>query len=493
MHPSNKVKIIGTIGPASDSETTMQQLLLSGMNIARLNFSHGDIDTHQENILKLRRAAEKTGRRLAIMADLPGPKMRIGEIPQGPVELHIGDKLVLTTEEIEGDAGRVSVSLKQLPKIVSVDDKLFLNDGLISLKVEAIEETEVHCEVRAGGELSSRKGLNLPGIDLGFSAFTEHDRECLEFAIQAGVDAVSQSFVSHGRDIEDLLSAAEEAGRKPFVIAKIERLEALDNLDSILQVADGLMVARGDLGVEIPISRMAVVQKELMEKANHLGKPVITATQMLESMTEHRRPTRAEATDVANAILDGTDAVMLSAESAMGRYPVEAVQMLAQIAADTEPSRNLLMREERMRHYHGIRPTDLIAHCVQQAVTKLNPVAVVVPTRSGASARNITRYRLQTWISAFSTDEATCQALQFSYGVLPIKVDEDLHDWGPFTCRWLHEHGFDRGIAILTQGPSPENPGASYNLQIADLSCCRIGKSEKESNFYTSRASEGCN
>jgi pyruvate kinase len=473
IHPSNKVKIIATIGPASDSEAIMQQLLLSGMNIARLNFSHGDFATHQENILKLRQAAEKTGKRLAIMADLPGPKMRIGEIPGGPVELQLGDRLVLTTEEIAGDAGRVSVSLKQLPKIVSVNDKLFLNDGLISLKVEAIEETEVHCEVRTGGELSSRKGLNLPGIDLGFGAFTEHDRECLAFALQAGVDAVSQSFVSRGRDVEDLLAAADEAGRRPFVIAKIERLEALDNLDSILEVADGIMVARGDLGVEIPISRMAVVQKELMEKANHLGKPVVTATQMLESMTEHRRPTRAEATDVANAILDGTDAVMLSAESAVGRYPVEAVKMLAQIAADTEPSRNLLVRDERMRRDGGF-PTDLIAHCVQQAVAKLNPVAVLVPTRSGASARNITRYRLPVWISAFSTDEATCQALQFSYGVQPIKVEADLQDWGPFACCWLHQQGFEGGLAILTQGPSPENPGASYNLQIVDLTSCRI-------------------
>jgi pyruvate kinase len=177
---------------------------------------------------------------------------------------------------------------------------------------------------------------------------------------------------------------------------------------------------------------------------------------------------------VANAILDGTDAVMLSAESAVGRYPVEAVKMLAQIAADTEPSRNLMMREERMRRHGDLQPTDLIAHCVQQAVVKLRPAAVVVPTRSGGTARNITRYRLPTWISAFSTDEATCQALQFSYGVLPIKVEKELHDWGPYTCRWLHEQGLEFGLAILTQGPSPDNPGASYNLQIADLSSCRI-------------------
>ena len=472
MQPAaNKTKIICTIGPASDSPEKMEALLKAGMNVARLNFSHGDFETHGRIIARLREVAAKCGRRLAIMADLPGPKMRIGELAEEPVELQVGDKLVLTTQEVIGDRSRVSVSLKELPRIVNRADRLFINDGVISLMVESVEATEVLCEVRSGGELLSRKGLNLPGIDLGFSAFTQHDRECLAFALEQGVDAVSQSFVSGARDILALREAAREMGTQPFVIAKIERMEALEHLDEILEVADGLMVARGDLGVEIPISRMAVVQKQLMAKANRLGKPVITATQMLESMTSHRRPTRAEATDVANAILDGTDAVMLSAESAMGRYPVAAVEMLAQIAADTEPSRELALREQRMRQKGGGLTVDLISHCVQQAVTKLDPVAVMVPTRSGATARNITRYRLPTWITALSTEEATCQALQFSYGVHPVRVEREYQDWSPFCCEWLHQQGFGSGVAVLTQGPSPENPFASHSLQIVNLGC----------------------
>lgn len=482
--PANKTKLVCTIGPASDTVDCMVKLLHAGMNIARLNFSHGDFDTHERIIARLREAAKITGLRLSIMADLPGPKMRIGELAEEPIELHIGDRLTLTTEEIIGDRKRVSVSLEELPRIVKQEDKLFLNDGLISLKVESIQGHEVHCEVRAGGELLSRKGLNLPGIELGFSAFTPRDKACLEFALQQGVDAVSQSFVSDAGDIEDLLAAAEGFGRRPFVIAKIERYEAIQNIDEILQMADGLMVARGDLGVEIPISRMAVVQKQLMNKANRLGKPVITATQMLESMTAHRRPTRAEATDVGNAILDGTDAVMLSAESAVGRYPVESVEMLAQIAAETEPSRELAVKEQRMPQTSP-KTVDLIAHCVQQAVNNLKPSAVFAPTYSGATARNITRYRLPTWVTAFSTEETTCQALQFSYGVYPIHVQEELSDWRPFCCEWLHEQGFTSGVMVLTQGPSPDNPHADHSMVVADLAREKIRKEQSEASTPT--------
>ena len=311
----------------------MAALLRAGMDVARLNFSHGDFDTHARNIARLREAAGRVGRRLAIMADLPGVKIRIGELREEPVELAAGDAVVLTTEAIVGDARRFAVNFPRLPQAVRPGDKLFLNDGLISLKVTGVDGNEVRCEVRAGGELASRKGLGLPGIDLGVSAFTERDRECLRFALEHGIDAVSQSFVASADDVREVRDAAAALGHGPFVIAKMERARAIDNLEGILEAADGLMVARGDLGVELPIAGMAVVQKRLMRAANRAGKPVITATQMLESMTVHRRPTRAEATDVANAILDGTDAVMLSAESAMGRYPVEAVKMLAGIAA----------------------------------------------------------------------------------------------------------------------------------------------------------------
>lgn len=289
--PANKTKIVCTIGPATDSLEMMEALLYAGMNVARLNFSHGSFSSHGEVISKLRSASKKTGKRLAIMADLPGPKMRIGELKEEPVELQNGDEFILTTQEITGDHHRVSITFKELPSIVKSGDKLFLNDGLISLLVTKVDANDIYCEVRSGGELRSRKGLNLPGIDLGFSAFTAHDKDCLEFALKQGVDAVSQSFVTNKEDIIDLKKAAKAMGYSPFIIAKIERSGALDNLESILAVTDGIMVARGDLGVEIPISSMAIVQKNIMKLAGSACKPVITATQMLESMTEHRTNT----------------------------------------------------------------------------------------------------------------------------------------------------------------------------------------------------------
>jgi pyruvate kinase len=443
-------------------------MLHAGMNVARLNFSHGDFDSHAEVIQRLRRASGETGRRLAIMADLPGVKIRIGELDPEVVQLTTGDEVVLTTDEIVGDAQRFSVSFDRLPHAVHPDDKLFLNDGLISLKVLSVDGADVRCEVRAGGELSSRKGLDLPGIDLGVSAFTERDRECLAFALEHGVDAVSQSFVSSADDVAAVRAAALELGYAPFVIAKIERAQAVARLDEILDAADGLMVARGDLGVELPIAEMAVVQKTLMRAANRAGKPVITATQMLESMTQHRRPTRAEATDVANAILDGTDAVMLSAESAMGRYPVETVAMLAEIAAATEPHRPRAPVDVRLPEQPSL--SGLIARSVHNAVQGLNPAAVVVPTRSGSMARNVTRFRLPTWITAFSKEHATCQALQFSYGVFPVQVEADQADWTPFLRNWMRDHGVTDGVAVLTQGPSEEYPCGNHRMEIVDLS-----------------------
>ena len=402
------------------------------------------------------------------MADLPGPKIRVGEMLD-TVHLVRGDEIILTTDTVMGDRHRVSVSLPQLPSIVKPGVHLYLNDGLISLEVIKVDGNDVLCQVQAGGELSSRKGLNLPGIDLGFSAFTPHDRNCLEYALTQGVDAVSQSFVSSASDIQDLRAAMEQMGRQAFVVSKIERKGALDALDEILQVSDGIMIARGDLGVEIPISGIAMVQKELMRKANEVGKPVITATQMLESMTENRLPTRAEATDVANAIIDGTDAVMLSAESAVGRYPVESVKMLARIARDTEAETRAPTPEERSRLFEETSAVDLIAECVQQVVFAMKQPEVVVPTRSGATARNIARYRLPVWITAFSSQHATCQNLQFSRGVFPVKVDQEHEDWTPFCRAWLREQGYRSGAAVLTQGPSPEHPDATYRMEIAAL------------------------
>src|SRR6516225_3599346 len=246
--PKNKTKIVATIGPASETPEMLERLIRAGLNVARLNFSHGDLTDHAERIKRIRSAAEVVGRRVAVMADLPGPKMRIGKIEPEPVQLHPGEKFVLTTEEIVGTPPRVSVSFKRLPGVVKPGDRLFLNDGLVQLIVEHVSGSEVHCKVSVGGELRSKKGLNLPGIHLGISAFTDHDRACLEFALQNGVDAVSQSFVESGRDIEAVRAAARAAGKQPFIVAKIERLDAIRHLDEILNASDGIMIARGDLG-----------------------------------------------------------------------------------------------------------------------------------------------------------------------------------------------------------------------------------------------------
>ncbi|MEW6488989.1 MAG: pyruvate kinase [Thermodesulfobacteriota bacterium] len=471
--PPNKTKVVCTIGPASDAPETIEALLRAGMNVARLNFSHGDFAGHAEVVVRLRAASRAVGRRLALMADLPGPKMRVGRIDPEPVELRAGEAFVLTTEERNGDGGRVSVSFARLPNVVAPGDTLFLNDGAIQLRVEAVVGDEVRCTVVVGGELSSRKGLNLPGIDLGMSAFTDHDRECLRFALEQGVDAVSQSFVASADDVRAVRAAAAELGYQPFVIAKIERAGALENLEEILEAADGIMIARGDLGVEIPIERMALVQKDLMGRANVLGKPVITATQMLESMTANRRPTRAEATDVANAILDGTDAVMLSAESAVGRYPVEAVRMLVRIAAETEPHlagasvREAIRARDRDR---AVSLADLVSLSVERAVAQVTPAAIIVPTHSGYTARNLARFRLPVWITAVSSSETTCAGLQFSYGVWPVRTPDHPDDWNDFARTWVRGHGLPGDLAIVTEGPSRRHPDANNRMELLDLS-----------------------
>ncbi|MGD8411550.1 MAG: pyruvate kinase, partial [Desulfobacterales bacterium] len=421
--PANKTKIVCTIGPASDSPEVLERMIRAGMNIARLNFSHGDFESHAETIQKIRAASKAVEKRVAIMADLPGPKMRIGELEEEPIQLAPDDLFTLTTEDIIGNQSRVSVSFARLHEAVKAGDNLFLNDGLIEMAVMNVAGQEVECKVLVGGQLRSRKGLNLPGIDLGISAFTDHDHECLKLAMENGVDAVSQSFVETGQDIHAVRQAAKDLGHDPFIIAKLERISARDHLDGILEASDGIMIARGDLGVEIPIERIAIAQKHIMQMANLAGKPVITATQMLESMTHSRRPTRAEATDVANAILDGTDCVMLSGESAMGEYPVDATAMLAKIAAATEPHRTYNPIEGQLRSRREsdqINKGDLIALSVDTTLKRITPPTVIVPTRSGATARRITRFRLPVWITAISRVEKTCQDLQFSYGVQPV-------------------------------------------------------------------------
>jgi pyruvate kinase len=470
--PPNKTKIVCTLGPVSATTEVMAEMIEAGMNVARLNFAHGDFPSHKKMIENLRQAARSTGKRVALMADLPGPKIRIGELVQEPIELKAGRRVILSTELFPGDAEKMSVDFSPLPQAVRPGDMIFLSDGYIQLEVQEIKGREVACKVVVGGELRARQGVNLPGIDLGISAFTEEDHQWLKFALENGVDAVSQSFVERAADLHAVREAAARLGHQPFIIAKIERAGALKQMAEILEAADGIMIARGDLGVETPIEELPGIQKELMKKTNLAGKPVITATQMLESMTSNRRPTRAEATDVANAILDGTDCVMLSGESAIGQYPVDAVAMLARIATAIEPRRPAHSTREAIRpsgSHTALRLHDLIALSVETTLRHASPAAVIVPTQSGATARSVARFRLPVWIAAVSSLASTCQELQFSYGVHAVYAPHLPEDWNAFAREWLRDHNLGGDLVVLTEGPSPRHPEANNRMEIIDL------------------------
>ena len=472
-HLRKKTKIVCTIGPASQSEEILEQMIAGGMNVARINFAHGDSETHRRSISNIRTAAKRTGQRVAVFGDLPGPKMRIGQLAEEPIELERGQSFILQTTEVVGTKQRVSTTVDRLPQVVKAGDNVFLNDGIIQLKVEQVSDEELLCRVEVGGELRSHKGLNLPGVDLGTSAFTPQDREFLRFAAEQGLDGVSQSFVSSASDIAAVRAACRQLNYDPFIIAKIERSRALDDMPQILAVADGIMVARGDLGVEIPVEEVAVVQKRLIKLANLKGKPVITATHMLESMTIHRRPTRAEVTDVANAILDGTDGVMLSGETAVGSHPAQAVAMMARIAEVTEAGDEAIGVAEWFKAQESPVETnrrDLISYNIFQSALTLGPAVLFVPSRSGSTARRITRFRLKAWIVAPSLDRQTCQRLQFSYGVYPEHISKVPASWSRFAQEWLEDHGMDAGSIMVVEGRGTSKAGNTTRIDVIDLS-----------------------
>jgi len=470
MRPTEKkTKIVCTIGPASDQSAVLDELIAAGMDVARLNLAHGDFDYHGRVIANVRAAARVQGRRVAVLADLPGPKIRIGELAEDPVELEMGQPFVLAVGEGSGDRRGAYTSFDQLPSAVRAGSTIFLNDGLIQLEVDRIDGLRVCCTVRVGGTLRSHKGMNLPDADLGVGAFTARDRECLAFALDQDVDAISQSFVETAADVRAVRDAAMARGKRPLLVAKIERVQARAQIDAILEAADAIMVARGDLGVELPIEEIAIAQKELIRKANYVGKPVITATQMLESMVANRRPTRAEATDVANAILDGTDCVMLSEESAMGAYPIDAVRMLAKVAAATEPHVRLrrFRRERPMGPEQRIDNEELVARSVAEIAHRVRPVGVVVPTETGATVRRICRYRLPVTVTAVSHYESTCQQLQFSYGVHAVHIDGPPRSWYEPIREHFRGRGITAGRVLLTEG---SGAGKGTNrLEIVDL------------------------
>ena len=471
--PSKKTKIVCTIGPACESPEVLEQMIDSGMNIARLNFAHGDFEGHRQVIKRIRAAAKKSGQRVAIMGDLPGPKMRIGRIDPDPLLLERGQAFTLQTGDFIGDAQHASMQFTGLAAAVKAGDKIFINDGYIQFEVQEVVAQEARCLVLVGGELRSHKGVNFPGIDLGISAFTAYDQKCLAFAAEQGLDAVSQSFVQNGQDMTAVRQAAAEMDYQPFLIAKIERARARDNINDILDASDGLMVARGDLGVEIPIEGIAIAQKEIISLANLRGKPVITATQMLESMVAYPRPTRAEATDVANAILDGTDCVMLSGETAVGNYPVEAVGVMARIAQASEPhclNNEIVASLEHNRQSTHFDADKIISLIIHFSTNVCQPVAVIAPTISGRTARMIGRFRLPMWIVAVSSSEATCQSLQFSYGVYSVHEKTRPSDWEQYARDWLAKYGLSGDMALLTQGSGTGQTGSTNKVGIIDLS-----------------------
>ncbi len=454
----HKTKIICTIGPASNNEETMRLLMENGMDIARLNLAHGDFEMHRQNILRLRKTASQLKVNITCLADLPGPKMRVGRLKNDFVELKCDETIVITSENVVGDSKRISISFAGLPDAVNPNDIIFLNDGFIQLEVEkSISKTDVLCRVIVGGILRSNKGINVPGIDLGLKALTDFDRKCLEFAAANSVEAISISFVQTAWDVIETNQFCRQIDYRPFVVSKIERAQAIQGIEEILLQTDGIMIARGDLGVEIPIEEIALAQKHLITQANIMGKPVITATQMLESMTENSRPTRAEVTDVANAILDGTDCIMLSEETAMGRYPVEAVSMLSKIAQKTE----------KARRFHPVRQSllstiqageadvkEIMAMNVQVAAERLGLAAIVTPTITGTTPQRVSRLRLDPWIIALSLNEQTYKKMHFFYGVVPVLLEKKPESWEDTALMWLRSKGVDKGFVALTHGPS---------------------------------------
>jgi pyruvate kinase len=412
---SRHSKIVCTIGPASCAPAVMNRLLRAGMDVARLNFSHGKHEDHARNIVALRSAAASQGKTIAVLADLQGPKIRTGPLAAGaPVLLRSGQQFTITTAKILGDTTRVSTTFRPLPREVHRGDRILLSDGLIELRVQQVRGQEVICKVINGGLLGENKGINLPGIKLRVPALTPKDRADLKFALAHGANYIAVSFVRRPEDVLLAKSLIRRARKDTPVIAKLEKPEAIENLDAILRVADGVMVARGDLGVEMNPERVPVVQKTIIARAREFRRPVITATQMLESMTENPRPTRAEASDVANAIFDGSDAVMLSAETASGKYPVEAVSMMARIIEEAEGS---IQEYPRPLPQQQLKVAETVAELVCHASRELHMKLIAVFTHSGFTARLISRYRPLVPIVAFSPEEETRRRMSLIWGV----------------------------------------------------------------------------
>lgn len=446
-------KIVCTIGPASESPEIIRGLIRNGMSMARLNFSHGTRQEHKEKILIIRNASDELNQPVSILQDLAGPKIRVGHIPEPGVRLEAGQPFKLTSQSVEGTKERVSVTYPHLPDEVRKGDRILLADGVMELTVKEVTHAEITCEVIIGGVLTSHKGINLPTRTIRAPSLTDKDREDLLFGLENEVDYVALSFVRKAEDILKVKEIIQQRKRDTPVIAKIEKHEAIDNIDEIIEVSDGIMVARGDLGVEIPLEKVPNIQKMLIRKANILGKPVITATQMLRSMADSPRPTRAEATDVANAVLDGTDAVMLSEETATGAYPLKAVEFMDRIIESAE---NGFPHNKYLQFIPKKEVSSSVAHASCVLAEHLDASAIVSPTQSGQTARHISRFRPRRPIIALSPNRNTVFRLTLSWGCIPRLVagPRDTDDMIENAARSALETGYvSKGdLVVITAG-----------------------------------------
>ena len=458
---NKKTKIICTQGPATDAPGMVEKLIENGMNVARFNFSHGTHEEHLKRINRVREAAKKTGKVVSYLLDTKGPEMRLGEFKDGSVMLEAGKPFVLTFDDAPGDETKCSVNHKLLYTEVKPGDKLLLSDGLVELKVEEIQDKDILTTILNSGKMSTRKRVAAPGVPLGLPPISEQDKKDILFGIEQDMDFIAASFIQRADDVKEIRKLLEEHNGKMEIYPKIENLEGVKNFDSILEVSDGIMVARGDLGVEIPAEDVPLIQKEIIAKCNKAGKPVIVATQMLESMTTNPRPTRAEASDVANAILDGTDAIMLSGETASGDYPAEAVGTMATIAVRAESS----LHYKKMYEGTGLEElksrTRAVAHATVQMAMELNADAIITPTVSGYTARIISHYRPKSLIVAYTPDAKAMRQLNLRWGVYPIKAAGIWPDEGEMianaTAAAVEQGCVERGdLTIITSGIKSE-------------------------------------
>jgi len=424
--PMRKTKIVCTLGPATDNEDVLRQMMLAGMNVARCNFSHATYDEHKKRMDMIKKLRKEVGQPVAILLDTKGPEVRVKNFKDGRVTLEDGQLFTLTADEVEGTKDKVSVTYNRLYEDLEVGMRVLIDDGLIEMQVEQVDRTNIVCRVINGGTVSNHKGVNVPDVDLSMPYISDKDREDILFGISQDVDFIAASFVQKKEDILQLRRLLEKNGGSDIkIIAKIENAQGVTNIDDIIEVSDGIMVARGDMGVEIPYEEVPVIQKKIIKKVYRTGKQVITATQMLESMIKNPRPTRAETTDVANAVYDGTSAIMLSGETAAGSYPGEAVKTMVRIAERTEQD-----VDYRKRFYQSSRETDTditnaICHASCTTALDLNAKAIVTVTKSGTSARMLAKYRPESDIISCATTEKVCRQLSLTWGVTPIVIKEE--------------------------------------------------------------------